>query len=173
VQAVDHLFHSGRRTIGFLCGPPNSHSARERTRGFETAFSAADHEPDPGLLRPCPPTPDGGYEAALALLSERPGIDGLVCYNDLVAVGALRASAELGLGVPEGIAVVGCDDIMFAGLLSPALTTIRVHKYEIGASAARMLLDRIRGRRGESEVLLRPELIVRESAPRTEDTESA
>ena len=124
-------------------------------------------------MRPCPPDPDGGYEAALTLLSERPGIDGLVCYNDLVAVGALRACAELGLEVPDDVAVIGCDDIMFAGLLSPALTTLRVRKYELGASAARMLLDRIRGRRGETEILLRPELIVRESAPQTHDTESA
>jgi LacI family transcriptional regulator len=168
VQAVDHLLRSGRSVIGFLCGPPNSHSAKERARGFEKALSSGDHDLDPRLMRPCPPNPQGGYEAALALLSERPSIDGLVCYNDLVAVGALRACAELGLHVPADVAVVGCDDIMFAGLLSPALTTLRVPKYDIGASAARMLLDRIRGRRGESEVLLMPELVVRESAPRTD-----
>jgi LacI family transcriptional regulator len=76
------------------------------------------------------------------------------------------------LHVPADVAVVGCDDIMFAGLLSPALTTLRVPKYDIGASAARMLLDRIRGRRGESEVLLMPELIVRESAPPTDGASS-
>ena len=173
VQAVDHLLRSGHRMIAFLCGPPNSHSARERARGFETALSGEGLDLDPHIMRPCPPDPDGGYEAAIALLSERPGIDGLVCYNDLIAVGALRACAELGLEVPDDVAVSGCDDIMFAGLLSPALTTLRVRKYELGASAARMLLDRIRGRRGESEVLLRPELIVRESAPQTNDTESA
>lgn len=72
--------------------------------------------------------------------------------------------------VPAEIAVVGCDDIMVAGLLSPALITIRVPKHEVGASAASMLLDRIRGRRGESEVLLKPELIVRENAPRLHDS---
>lgn len=165
VQAVDHLLKSGRSVIGFLCGPPNSHSAGERAMGFERALPAGDRD----LMRPCPPNPEGGYEAALALLSERPEVDGLVCYNDLVAVGGLRACAELGLDVPVEIAVVGCDDIMVAGLLSPALTTLRVPKYEIGASAASMLLDRIRGRPGESEVLLKPELIVRESAPRIYD----
>jgi LacI family transcriptional regulator len=165
VRAVDHLLRSGRSVIGFLRGPPNSHSARERARGFEKALSAVDHDRDPGLMRPCAPNPEGGYGAALELLSERSGIDGLVCYNDLVAVGALRACAELGSDVPADIAVVGCDDIMFAGLLSPTLTTLRVPKYDIGASAARMLLDRIRGRRGESGVLLRPELVIRESAP--------
>jgi LacI family transcriptional regulator len=62
---------------------------------------------------------------------------------------------------------VGYDDIMFAGLLSPAFTTIRVPRYDIGASAARMLLDRIGGRRREDESLLRPELVVRASSPQT------
>jgi LacI family transcriptional regulator len=165
LQAVNHLLDSGRRVIGFLCGPSNSHSARERARGFKTALSAADDDLDETLMRPCTPNPEGGYEVARALLSERPDLDGLVCYNDLVAVGALRACAELGLRVPDDIAVVGCDDIMVASLLSPALTTLRVPKYEIGASAARMLLDRISGLRGENEVLLQPELVVRESAP--------
>jgi LacI family transcriptional regulator len=170
-QAVNHLLAGGHHVIGFLCGPSNSHSAKERARGFEAALSAGEYRLDRDLMRPCPPNPEGGYEAALALLSEHSGIDGLVCYNDLVAVGALRACAKLGLRVPDDVAVVGCDDIMVAGLLSPALTTLRVPKYEIGASAARMLLDRIGERRGKSEVLLRPELIVRESAPQAGPSE--
>ena len=165
LQAVNHLLDGGRRVIGFLCGPPNSHSARERARGFKTALSGGGDGLDETLMRPCSPNPEGGYEAARDLLSERPDVDGLVCYNDLVAVGALRACAELGSGVPDDVAVVGCDDIMVASLLSPALTTLRVPKYEIGASAARMLIDRIGGRPGESEVVLHPELVVRESAP--------
>jgi LacI family transcriptional regulator len=86
-----------------------------------------------------------------------------------IAVETLRACAELGLNVPYDIAVVGCDDIMFVGLLSLALTTLRVPEYDIGARSTRMLLDRIRGRSGESEALLRPELVVRESAPLTRD----
>jgi DNA-binding LacI/PurR family transcriptional regulator len=58
---------------------------------------------------------------------------------------------------------------MFLGLLSPAFTTLRVPEYDIGARSARMLFDRISGRSGDSQVLLRPELIVRQSAPRTRD----
>jgi DNA-binding LacI/PurR family transcriptional regulator len=86
-----------------------------------------------------------------------------------IAVEASRSCAELGLNVADDIAVVGCDDKMFVGLLSPALTTLRVPKYDIGARFARMLLDRISCCGGESEVLLRPEFIVRQSAPRTRD----
>ena len=172
-QAVDHLLAGGRCVIGFLCGPPTSRSGRERARGFKAALSAAGTGLDETLMRPCPPNPQGGYEEALALLSERPEIDGLVCYNDLVAVGALRACAGLGSRVPDDVAIVGCDDIMVAGLLSPALTTLRVPKYDIGATAARMLLDRISGRDGEDEVLLQPELVVRESAPGLDPSETA
>lgn len=171
--AVHHLLAGGRCVIGFLCGPPTSRSGRERARGFKTALAVAGSGLDGTLMRPCPPNPQGGYEAALALLSERPDIDGLVCYNDLVAVGALRACAGLGAVVPDDIAIVGCDDIMVAGLLSPALTTLRVPKYDIGASAARMVLDRIGGGGGENEILLQPELIVRESAPRVYSSETA
>lgn len=165
VQAVQHLLSAGREVIGFLSGPPRSHSARERTRGFEQALSAAGRGSAPELMVPCAPDHEGGHEAALSLLSGRRDIDGLICYNDLVAVGALRACAELGLGVPDDVSIVGCDDIMIAGLISPSLTTIHVSKYEIGATAARMLLDRIGGRHEPSEAILKPELVVRKSAP--------
>lgn len=69
------------------------------------------------------------------------------------------------MSVPGDVAVVGCDDIMLAGLVSPALTTLRAPKYEIGAQAVRMLLGHIEGRRGWSEVILKPELVVRASVP--------
>lgn len=165
MRAVEHLLESGRRAIGFLAGPRYSHSGSERIRGYEGALSAAGIEPEQDLVVPCGPTVEGGYEGTRALLSGRSGVDGLVCYNDLAAVGALRACEELGLRVPDDVAVVGCDDIMLAGLVSPALTTLRAPKYEIGAHAVRILLDHIDGRREQSEVILQPELVVRASAP--------
>jgi LacI family transcriptional regulator len=164
-RAVEHLLDGGRRVIGFLAGPARSHSRAERSRGYERALAGAGIQPDPGLTVPCDPTVEGGYEGALALLAEHSGVDGLVCYNDLVAVGALRAFGELGVRVPGDVAVVGCDDIMLAGLVSPALTTLRAPKYEIGAQAVGMLLEHIDGRRDRSEVILDPELVVRASAP--------
>jgi len=164
-RAVEHLLESGRRGIVFLAGPPHSHSGAERTRGYEGALSAAGIEPEAGLVVPCGPTVEGGHKGAHALLAWRSGVDGLVCYNDLAAVGALRACEELGLRVPDDVAVVGCDDIMLAGLVSPALTTLRAPKYKIGAHAVRMLLDHIDGRREQAEVILQPELVVRASAP--------
>jgi LacI family transcriptional regulator len=165
-QAVRHLLASGRKAIGLLAGPPASHSGKERTRGFKAALSAANCGLGLDLVVPCVPNSEGGYEAALSLLSAHPATGGLVCYNDLVAVGALRACAKLGLRVPDDVAIVGCDDTMVASLVSPALTTLRAPRYQIGVHAVRMLLDHIGGHRELAEMVLRPELVVRESAPR-------
>ena len=94
---VAHLLGSGRRRIGLLAGSQIFHSSRERAHGYAEAMLAAGEDPDPALTRRCDsPDIDGGYRAALSLLSERPDVDGLICYNDLVATGALRACAELG-----------------------------------------------------------------------------
>ena len=90
----------------------------------------------------------------------------MLCYNDLVAVGALRACAELGLRVPKDLAIVGFDDIPLAALVAPALTTCRVPRHELGTRAVELLLARIREETAtEQEIVLVPELVVRASAP--------
>jgi len=167
-QAVGHLLAGHRRRLAMLAGPENSHSGRERVHGFRNAVGDAGGLHDPSSIVSCPPYLEGGYQAATSLLSANRGIDGLVCYNDLVAIGALQACHDLGVRVPDDVAIVGCDDILLARLVTPSLTTMRVSKYEIGASAVRMLLGRIAGsgHRGErAEVVIRPELVARASAP--------
>jgi LacI family transcriptional regulator len=164
-RVVRHLLASGRGTLGLLAGPATAYSGQARARGFNAALADAGREHDPRRARQCPPYLEGGYQAALDLLAAHPEIDGLVCYNDLVAIGALQACRELGRDVPRDIAIVGCDDILLAGLVSPALTTLRVSKSMIGARAVQMLLDRIHGREAQAEVVFTPELVVRASAP--------
>ena len=164
--AVRHLLALGRHTIGFLAGPPVSQSGRERARGFEEALAEAGLPRVPGLIRACTPYLEGGREATAALLAAHPGIDALFCYNDLVAVGALAACAEMSCQVPENVAVVGCDDTLLAGLVTPSLTTLHVPQRELGATAVDMLLKRIGGCVVEcAEIVLQPQLIVRTSAP--------
>jgi DNA-binding LacI/PurR family transcriptional regulator len=86
--------------------------------------------------------------------------------NDLVAVGALQACTDLGRRVPDDLAVVGFDDTLLAALVTPPLTTCRGPRYELGAQAMRLLLDQISGCLDEcAEIVLRPELIIRASAP--------
>jgi DNA-binding LacI/PurR family transcriptional regulator len=100
------------------------------------------------------------------LLTTHPQLTALFCYNDLVAVGALRACVELGRRVPGDVAVVGFDDILLAALVTPPLTTCRVPRYELGVQAMRLLLDQINGCPGEcQEIVLGPALVVRASAP--------
>jgi LacI family transcriptional regulator len=167
VILVQHLLGSGRRHIGLLAGSQISHSSGERARGYADAMLAAGKDPEPTLIMHCDsPDIDGGYRAALSLLNVRPDVDGMICYNDLVATGALRACAELGRRVPDDIAVAGADDILLARLVTPALTTLRVDRQDIGATALRKLLDQLHNASEACNTLVfQPELILRASAP--------
>jgi LacI family transcriptional regulator len=164
--AIQHLLRSGHRTIGFLSGPLTSYSSQQRSRGYHTALAAAGVSLNPGWVRPCSYEIEDGREAAKALLSDHPELTALFCYNDLVAVGALQACAELDRLVPDDLAVVGFDDIPMAALVIPPLTTCHVPRYDLGDQAMRLLLKRIDGFAETcSEVVLPLELVVRTSAP--------
>jgi LacI family transcriptional regulator len=121
---------------------------------------------NPAWEYPCAPTVEGGQAAARDLLRAHPELTALVCFNDLVAVGVLQACAETGRSVPGDLAVIGYDDIPLAALVTPPLTTCRAPRYELGAEAVRMLLNRIRGSAKTcQEVVLQPQLVIRASAP--------
>jgi LacI family transcriptional regulator len=99
-------------------------------------------------------------------LTTRPEITALVCYNDLVAVGALKACVELGTSVPDDVAVVGFDDIPLASLVMPSLTTCHIPRYKIGVKAVELLLEQVTNKSAETaEVIFQPTLIPRKSAP--------
>src|SRR5690606_22308641 len=117
----------------------------------------------PSRVLPCPPTVEGGARAAREMLARDPEVDALLCFNDLVAAGALQALQELGIAVPREIAVTGYDDIVFARMFTPGLTTIRAPTYELGQQAGRMLIDRMHGRGYGVNIVLQPELVVRGS----------
>jgi len=169
--ATRYLLQTGHRTIAFLAGPPMSHSGQRRAQGYVAGLAEAGLPDDPTLQIACSPYQEGGLQAARTLLTTRPDLDAFVCYNDLVAVGALQACAALGRRMPEDVAVIGCDDISLAALVTPPLTTLRVAKRELGASAVQILLDRLAGRKdGYDEIVLQPRLIVRASTRRDETT---
>ncbi len=163
---TQHLLRAGHQAIGFLTGPPASRSGRKRVEGFLAALAAVDAPHHPDWLLPCAPTVEGGQEAALALLTQHPELTALFCYNDLVAVGALQAAAELARAVPDDLAIAGFDDIPLAALVTPPLTTCRVCRYDMGARAMGMLLERIGGCTDECQrIIVEPALIIRASAP--------
>jgi len=172
-----HLLDTGHRAVGLLAGPPTSHSGRRRAEGYRAALADAGVQYDPAWVIACPADVDGGRRAAAGLLAAHPDLTALFCYNDLVAVGALHACAEMGRRVPDDLAVVGFDDILLAALVTPPLTTCRVPRYELGGQAMKLLLNQIDGcpessdqrteanRAPRVEIVLRPEFIVRASAP--------
>ncbi|MFN2109533.1 MAG: LacI family DNA-binding transcriptional regulator [Anaerolineae bacterium] len=161
-----HLLNTEHRAIGFLSGPPASRSGQKRMMGYRTAMTEAGIAYDPEWMQPCSPSVEGGHEVAKALLKNHPEITALFCYNDLVAIGALQASQDLELAIPDALAIVGFDDIPLAALVTPPLTTCHVSRYEMGAQAMNMLLERVNGCTTEcQQVLLQPELVIRASAP--------
>jgi LacI family transcriptional regulator len=164
--ATHHLLQSGHRAIGFLAGPLASYSSAQRSRGYRAALEAAEMRYNPAWVRPCSYRVEGGKIAARELLTDHPEITALFCYNDLVAIGALQACAELGRQTPKDLAIVGFDDIPIAALVTPALTTCRVPRQTLGKQAMQLLLDRIGGCTEEcGELVLATELVIRASAP--------
>ncbi len=165
--ATAHLLERGHRAIGFLSGPPGSHSGQLRLQGYRNALLEAGLVFNETWVVGCGPVAEAGRAAALRLLTSAPELTALLCYNDLVAVGVLQACVETGRRVPLDLAVVGFDDIPLAALVTPALTTCRVPRHELGMRAVELLLNRIRtdgAEQQQQEIVLQPELVVRASA---------
>lgn len=164
-EAVRYLLQLGHRRIGLLAGPTTSHSSRERTMGYLEAMWACMEEVPVSWQIHCPPQVEGGRLAAHELLLHAPELTALLAYNDLVAVGALRACAELGRAVPSQCAIVGCDDVPLAALVSPALTTVHIPTYNLGRQALGLLLDMMADPDQQPKpIIVSPHLVIRDSS---------
>jgi len=175
--AVDHLVGLGHRRIACLSGPVSVGQFRWRRDGFLEGLRAHGLEPDQDLLIEAHTGNwvDLGRDAADRLLALPPDRRPTAVHttNDLLALGVLQRSRELGVRLPEELSVVGFDNVLFGGLALVPLTTIDSRIQEIGARATRIVLDRIDGRAGgePTQVVLEPSLVVREStapAPQTD-----
>lgn len=166
-MATRHLISRGHKKIGFISAPDPSHSGRWRVQGYRDALHEAGLQAEDDWITCCKPVVEEGYKTALRLLSDHLEFTALICHNDLVAGGALRACAELNLHVPDQIAIVGFDDIPMAAVLRPPLTTCHVSRYDLGAQAMSMLLRQIENCDDDSteHAVISPELIIRASAP--------
>ena len=146
--AGEHLLALGHRKIAFVGPSADVHGFRMRERGFVRALAAAGVTIPSPWLRRAPATLDGGNAAMRALLAGADRPTAVFCANDLVALGAFKACSQLGVRVPDAMSLVGCDDIAFARLVTPELTTVAVPARELGARAARLLLREIDGESG-------------------------
>ena len=116
----------------------------------------------PTLIKKGDLTPQSGYRLAKELLQEEHPTS-IFAANDLMAFGAIRASNELGLTVPEDLAIVGFDNIPFSAYFEPSLTTVEIPMYHMGAAAMDMLVNLISKKNGEKERWFNTRLLVRES----------
>lgn len=162
-RAVEHLLSLGHRRIAYIGGVPGVVTEVDRMTGYTTALESAGLPVVPELLRHGHFNYEGGYAAMRDLLSER--FTAVFAANDLMALGAMKAIHEAGLRIPEEISVVGFDDIPFAQMAFPPLTTVRQPAYELGAMAAEML---VKIRQGQvptciQSMIFQPELVQRES----------
>ena len=170
--ATAHLLRLGRRRIAAIGVREAStgETARLRLHGYAEALAEAGRAVDPHLLAPVKSfhRADGARAMRQLLALDHPP-DAVFCFNDLLALGAMRALHEAGCHVPDDVAVVGFDDIEEGRFATPTLTTISPDKEEIGRVAVSLLLERSRGTRtGPPECIEPPfRLIVRESTAGT------
>ena len=157
-----HLIELGHREIAHIGVPSYVRSGIPRRSGYEKALTERSLPLSPNLIVVEENSADGGYRAAMALLSRGTKTTAVFAYDDVMAIGAMRAFREKGMRVPEDMAVAGYDDIPLAAHVTPPLTTVRQDKEAMGMRAMRMLIKLIQGEDlVESEVVVQPELIVR------------
>ena len=163
-EAVEHLLRLGHSRIGFIGGDASMTTQRDRVAGWRDALNAAGRAADERLVFESAPTRDGGSEAIQRALALSQPPSAVVCYNDIVAMGATHALAERGLVAGVDMAVVGFDDIAEAAHNAPPLTTVSADTREMGLRCAESLLGMIRGDDPETLSFLGgTRLVVRES----------
>jgi LacI family transcriptional regulator len=164
-EAVSHLLSLGHRRVGVITGLFGVGTTNERLDGYMRAMDEHGMPVDRALVRQGNSRLDGGFREMLALLDLRDPPTAVFSTNNLMTLGALGALQSRRVAVPDQMAIVGFDDFEWAAVLRPRITAVAQPTYEIGATATRMLIERIEDRGGSEprRVVLPTRLIVRES----------
>lgn len=166
-DATDHLLQLGHRRIGYLGDRLGLHSDAERRTGFLKAMQLAGESVPAHFMLSGDGKMEGAYEVAIKLLASKGGFPtALFCYNDMSAFGVMKAAKSMQISLPDRLSIVGFDDIQVAELVSPALTTVRQPKRELGARSMRLMMKLLNGEAAEKSALLPGELIIRGSTAR-------
>jgi len=144
-DALEYLLALGHRRIALIAGRSRRRKEFARFESYRGFHSRHGLPMDTSLVIEGDFTEQAGYEAMSSLLSQREPPTAVFAANDMLAIGALRAAHMLQFRVPDDVSVIGMDDIYAAATTSPALTTIAKPKYDIGAAAAQLLLERMNG----------------------------
>lgn len=176
-QALRHLYQLGHWRIAFMRGPKAIPDSEYRWESIQQVAREIGLRIDPAHVirieatgwstKPGqhPMAPEIGYKPMKALLEKSRDFTAIFCFNDIAAIGAIRALKDVGCSVPGDVSVVGFDDILSAAYATPSLTTVRQPLAEMGKRGAQVLLERIadRNKQYPAEIVVQPELVVRES----------
>jgi len=155
-----HLVAQGHQRVGYL-GYANSRRNPERMAGVREALAAQDLELS--VFEADAPVSGAGEKLCSSIMLGRQPLDALVCFNDLLALGFMKAAQSLGFRVPEDISVVGFDNIQFGSFASPALTSVDLNSEQMGAAAMQKLLASIEGQEVEPLTVVNAQLVLRAS----------
>ena len=161
--AAEHLIGLGHRRLAFVGAPRGHVAAGPRRSGVADAVRDARMDADALVVIPGDGRVSGGMRAATELLASRPLPTGIVAYNDLTAIGVMRALRAAGIDVPVAASVVGFDDIEPASWTDPPLTTVRQPAAEMGRWAVERVASALQGAEDPMRKTLAPELVVRAS----------
>jgi LacI family transcriptional regulator len=154
----------GHKQVAVITGPLHLTNAQDRLAGFKRALGDAGIAVQPDYIQETTFDREGGYSKTLILLRMLPRPTAIFATNDMIAIGVLIAIREMGLKCPEDVSVVGFDNQAFAETTSPPLTSVHQPGYQLGTTAARILLDRVAGDLGPARhCVLQTELKIRSS----------
>ncbi len=166
--AATHLLEQGHQCIGFVHGSLTIRQCADRQRGVLRAVKAAGLDPQRAIVDIATPAQNAkeGEACVEKLLNAKVRPTAVFCANDLLALGLMRGLHKRGMAIPKDMALVGYDDVEFASVLATPLTSVRQPKYELGRTAAELLLDEADNptTHQHQHIVYQPELIVRESS---------
>lgn len=166
-EATTHLLSQGCRRIAHFTGPLNMQVARNRLAGYRDALKEQGAAVQENLVIESGFNYEDGYNATLKILAEMsPLPDAIFCFNDNLAIGAMKALKEAGRRIPEDIAVVGFSETDLSTLVEPPLTTVAQPRYRMGAEAAKIIVEQIQthGRSLPVNLILNAEVHLRASS---------
>lgn len=169
--ATKHLIEKGRTKIKMITDQLYNSASFGRLEGFKKALKEKGISFSENDVKLCHHVHEGyhvqaGYDKTMEMLQKKEKFDGIFCYNDLIAYGAIKALKEKKVKIPQEVSVVGYDDIRFSRLIEPELTTVKVHKFEMGYQAFQMIYKRIKNKNRvncSTRKVLDVELVVRNS----------
>jgi len=162
-QAVEHLIGIGHNRIGFLGWSEDSTTGMDRLSGYKNVLAQNGLKFEPSLVYQGELTPEGGYTAAKKILSSSNRPTAILAGNDLMAYGVIYAGIEMGLRIPEDLAVIGFDNIPLSSFFIPPLTTIEIPMFNLGTDAMNTLIGLINNDKVSKIKLHKTSLIIRKS----------